>query len=111
VATVIALTSLKGCGDLNIEPGPVNPVVTTRSAFIGYRQLMADAWRDGADRLDRGELTTDRAAHDWIEERANLARQAAFAPIHQREQAALGDGKWTAEANARLWREFAEESD
>ena len=98
---------MKGCGDLG--PVPPDPAVTTRSAFDSYRQLMTDTWRDGVDRLDRGELTSDRAAHDWIEERAKLARQAAFAPIHQREQAMLGDGKWSAEANAGLWRAFADE--
>ena len=109
VAAVIVLTSLKGCGDDDVGPLP-GPRVTTRSAFDSYRQLMAETWRDGAARLDRGELATDRAAHDWIEERARLARQAAFAPIHAREQATLGDGKWSAEANSGLWREFADES-
>ena len=109
VAAVIALTSLKGCGGLDIDPLP-GPNVPARSAFDSYRRLMSDTWRDGADRLDRGELTTDRAAHDWIEERARLARHAAFAPVHDREAAMLGEGSWTREANARLWRAFAEES-
>jgi hypothetical protein len=110
VAAVIVLTSLKGCGDLDVNPKP-RPNVTTSGAFDSYRQLMAETWRDGASRLDRGELTTDRAAHDWIEERARLARQPAFAPIHAREQDTLGDGKWSSEANSGLWREFADESE
>jgi hypothetical protein len=109
VAAVIALTSLKGCNELDVDPQP-GPSVTTRGVFDSYRQLMAETWRDGAERLDRGQLTTDRAAHDWIEERARLERQAAFAPVHDREEAMLGDGRWTREANARLWRAFAEES-
>jgi len=110
VAAVIALTSLKGCGNPDVDPKP-GPNVTTRGAFDSYRQLIAETWRDGAERLDRGELATDRAAHDWIEERARLARQAAFAPIHAREQTTLGEGRWSAEANARVWREFAKESE
>lgn len=91
-------------------PEPLVPTATARVAFDNYRRLMSEAWSAGADCLERGELTNDRAAHDWIEERAQLARKAAFAPIHTREQTALGDGKWSADANARLWRELAAES-
>lgn len=108
VAAVIVLSSLKGCGDGREKVSP--PVPSVARAFANYGGLMTDAWRDGAERLDRGELTTDRAAYDWIDERARLARQAAFAPVHQREQAVLGDGRWNAEANARLWRAFADET-
>lgn len=113
VAIVVAALSARGCGtrDANPEPkpNPPAPVVTARETFDAYRRLMAEAWTDGAARVEAGELTSDRAAHDWIAERADLARKAARQPLHDREQATLGDGKWTAAGQAALWRQFATE--
>lgn len=104
----VALAAIGGCPDrTDVDPGPVVPVA---QSFDAYRDLMGDVWTDAAAKVEAGELATDRAAHDFVAGRAELARKAAFQPVHDREQQALGEEKWTPAGCARLWRTFAAEA-
>jgi hypothetical protein len=115
VILAAALLLSRGCSpaDVGPQPGPTpppEPVVSVRAAFDDYRILMADVWAEGAAMSARGEFESDRDARDWIGERAELARRAAFAPVHQREQDELGgEDQWSPERQATLWIQFETE--
>jgi hypothetical protein len=106
-AAIIAglLMMAKGCGDVQPGPTPPTPSVTVKAAFDDYRSLMDQVWTEGADK----SFATDREAFEWVKGRAELARKAAFAPVHQREQDAFGGPKWDDERRKLLWRQFAKE--
>jgi len=96
----------RGCSVEKPAPGPETGLP---ASFGAYQQLMGKAYAEAADQLEAGTLTSDRAAHDFIEQRAKLARDAAFQPVYDREQAELGNRQWTAAKNAALWRQFSAE--
>lgn len=98
---------LRGCGQQSPGPDPA-PHVDAAETFEDYRELMSQAWSEGADQLDAGQLDTDRAALEFIKGRAELARQAAFQPVYDRQQQAVADG-WTPEKMAAVWRQLATE--
>lgn len=107
IAAIVAglVMMAKGCGTDVPGPNPPTPTVNVRAAFDDYRSLMSAVWTEGADK----SFDSDRAAFEWVKGRAELARKAAFAPVHEREQATIGGDKYTDDARKALWRQFATE--
>lgn len=98
------LMMAKGCGEA--VPNPPTPTVNVVKSFDDYRDLMGKAWTEGAAE----SFDSDRAAFEWIKGRAELARKAAFAPVHEREQATFSGDKWDDAKRKSLWQQFATES-
>lgn len=106
-AVIFGLLMLaRGCGET--VPQPDN--ATVAQCFDAYQALMADAWEQGAAKLESGELQDGEAAYEFIARETDLARQAAFAPIYERQSAAYGGDNYSTDANAKCWREFAMEA-
>lgn len=105
IAIVAGLVLMaRGCGN---SPGPEpqpNPAIV-RQSFNDYRSLMGKVWSEGSSR----SFATDREAFDWVKGQSELARKAAFAPVHELEQATFGGENWSDAKRQQLWRQFGEE--
>jgi hypothetical protein len=85
------------------QPKPTDDV---GKAFADYERMWRSLQRDLADRLDRGEITSEDMAHEWFGTAGQDARRIAFTPIAQAEAAAFGGEKWTAKAHAAYIRRY-----
>lgn len=83
---------------------PEPPGDAVRVAFDRYEQMWRDNAAAAAAMLENGQLTTDRATHEWLSARGQLARRDAFRAIAATEQAELTD--WTAEKHAAVLRRY-----
>lgn len=88
----------------NSDTLPEPPEDVVAAAFHRYEQLWREAAATAAEKLESGQLTTDRATRDWLSARGQLARRDAFATIAAQEQAELRD--WTPEAHAAILRSY-----
>jgi hypothetical protein len=94
------------------EPGP-EPHRTEASQRLAtahreYERLCRQAAGKAAQLITQGDLTTDKQVRDFQSEANAAARSAAFMPVKEAEQALLGEGRWTAEAHAKLLKDYAD---
>ena len=86
---------------------PQPPADDVAVAFRAYEVAWRQAQSDLADRLDSGEITSEKLAADWFAT-ANLeARKQAFLPLLRAEAVAFGGDNWTAEKHATYIRRYA----
>ena len=80
-----------------------------KSARAEADRMLADAKAQGelADRLESGEITSEKAAADWFGIAGQEARKRAFLPLLRAEAMAFGSENWTAEKHARYIRRYA----
>jgi hypothetical protein len=86
---------------------PQPPADDVAVAFRAYEVAWRQAQSDLADRLDSGEITSEKMAADWFST-ANLeARKQAFLPLLRAESVAFGGDNWTAEKHSAFIRRYA----
>ena len=86
---------------------PQPPADDVAVAFRAYEVAWRQAQSDLADRLDSGEITSEKLAADWFAT-ANLeARKQAFLPLLRAESVQFGGENWTAEKHANYIRRYA----
>ena len=85
------------------QPQPTDDV---GQAFREYERNWRSLQRDLANRLDRGEITTEEQAFEWFLAANTEARRIAFTPLLQAEQAEFGVEKWTAKKHANYIRRY-----
>lgn len=85
------------------QPQPTDDV---GQAFREYERTWRSLQRDLANRLDRGEITTEEQAFEWFLAANTEARRIAFTPLLQAEQAEFGAEKWTAKGHANYIRRY-----
>lgn len=86
--------------------GPVMPVDDVSVAFLTYERAWRAAQKDLADRLDRGEITSEAMAAEWFGAANAEMRRIAFTPLLRSEAAAFGGENWTAEKHSRYIRRY-----
>lgn len=82
------------------------PTDDVGQAFREYERNWRSLQRDLANRLDRGEITTEEQAFEWFLAANTEARRIAFTPLLQAEQAEFGLEKWTAQKHAAYIRRY-----
>ncbi len=82
------------------------PTDDVGQAFREYEKNWRSLQRDLANRLDRGEITTEEQAFEWFLAANTEARRIAFTPLLQAEQAEFGVEKWTAKKHANYIRRY-----
>jgi hypothetical protein len=82
------------------------PTDDVAQAFREYERNWRSLQRDLANRLDRGEITTEEQAFEWFLAANTEARRIAFTPLLQAEQAEFGVEKWTAKKHAAYIRRY-----
>lgn len=82
------------------------PTDDVGQAFREYERTWRSLQRDLANRLDRGEITTEEQAFEWFLAANTEARRIAFTPLLQAEQAEFGVEKWTAKGHANYIRRY-----
>jgi hypothetical protein len=86
---------------------PQPPADDVAVAFRAYEVAWRQAQSDLADRLDSGEITSEKLAADWFAS-ANLeARKQAFLPLLRAESVQFGGENWTAEKHSAFIRRYA----
>lgn len=70
-------------------------------------KLQAENYRDVAKQLRSGQLKNDGDSGESLAKRNKAAIDAAFKPLDELLQAALGDGKWTSAKAAETYEELA----
>lgn len=86
---------------------PVRPSDDVGVAFAAYERAWRAAQGDLADRMDRGEITSEAMAAEWFGAANQEARRIAFTPLLRLESAAFGGESWTAEKHSRYIRRYA----
>ena len=87
---------------------PQPPADDVAAAFRQYEKAWRSAQGDLADRLESGEITSERAAADWFSVAGQEARKQAFLPLLRAESIVFGGEGWTAEKHARYIRRYAD---
>lgn len=82
------------------------PTDDVGQAFREYERNWRSLQRDLANRLDRGEITSEEQAAEWFGTANAEARRLAFTPLLQAEQAEFGMEKWTAKKHAAYIRRY-----
>ena len=75
-------------------------------AFREYERNWRSLQRDLANRLDRGEITSEEQAAEWFGTANTEARRIAFTPLLRKEAEAFGGEKWTAKSHAAYIRRY-----
>ena len=73
-----------------------------------YHRLLGDQFLEAGKKVESGEITTDREAHNFLSERNKAAREAAFKSVDEYMQSRIGDGKWDRTVSAKVYREIGE---
>ena len=89
------------------ETQPVRPMDDVAVAFRQYEKAWRAAQGDLADRLERGEITSEAMAAEWFGAANAEARRIAFTPLLRLELSAFGGESWTAEKHSRYVRRYA----
>ena len=111
----VALTLLGGVvvilGSMAGRPGAVKPPAEdpVGVAFSQYESAWRDAQRGLAERLERGEITTESEATKWFGSANAAAMKAAFQPLVDSEYEVFGGDKWTAASHAKHIRRYCRE--
>ena len=90
-----------------IQPAPVRPADDVGLAFREYERLWRAAQTDLADRLERGEITSEELAANWFAAANQSARKTAFTPLLVKESAEFGGELWTAQKQAAWIRRYS----
>jgi hypothetical protein len=88
------------------EQQQAKPADDVAKAFADYERMWRSLQRDLADRLDRGEITSEEMAAEWFGAANQDARRIAFTPLLQSESAAFGGERWSAKAHAAYIRRY-----
>jgi len=88
------------------QPDQAQPTDDVGQAFREYERTWRSLQRDLANRLDRGEITSEEQAFDWFLAANTEARRLAFTPLLKAEQAEFGVEKWTAKGHANYIRRY-----
>lgn len=86
---------------------PQSDAVST--ACDEYERLFRVASADVAEKLGRGELSTEQASRDYRAEALKQALKIAFRPLAQMEAEKL-QGKWTPQVEAEILKGYARDS-
>ncbi len=86
---------------------PQPPADDVAAAFRSYEKAWRAAQGELADRLESGEITSEKAAADWFSVAGQEARKQAFLPLLRAESIVFGGEGWTAEKHARYIRRYA----
>lgn len=97
-----------------VDPRPPAPGPTPQpsrdlvvASFDLYERLWRETAAQTADKLERGELSSEAAAWQFIADRQGDIRKQAFEQIAQREQKFFTDaGGWSAQNHAKLLRSY-----
>lgn len=95
--------TIRAGGGQQEQPQPTDDV---GQAFREYERNWRSLQRDLANRLDRGEITSEEQAFEWFLAANTEARRIAFTPLLQAEQAEFGVEKWTAKKHANYIRRY-----
>lgn len=87
----------------NVQPAPLDDVA---QAFREYETNWRSLQRDLANRLDRGEITSEEQATEWFSAANVEARRLAFTPLLRKEAEAFGGELWTAKKHADYVRRY-----
>lgn len=93
----------------NMPPDTVQPIKPTddvSQAFREYETSWRSLQRDLANRLDRGEITSEEQAYEWFLAANTEARRIAFTPLLRKETEVFGVEKWTAKKHADYIRRY-----
>ena len=82
------------------------PTDDVGQAFREYERTWRSLQRDLANRLDRGEITTEEQAVEWFGAANTEARRLAFTPLLRKEAEAFGGEQWTAKKHANYIRRY-----
>jgi hypothetical protein len=99
--------TVKAPGGNQDEMEPVRPVDDVAVAFLSYERAWRAAQKDLADRLDRGEITSEAMAAEWFGTANQEARRIAFTPLLKLESAAFGGESWTPAKHGQYVRRYA----
>jgi hypothetical protein len=86
---------------------PVSPVDDVGVAFREYERAWRAAQGDLADRLNRGEITSEAMAAEWFGAANQEARRIAFTPLLRLESAAFGGESWTPAKHGQYIRRYS----
>ena len=86
---------------------PQPPADDVAVAFRAYETAWRQAQSDLADRLDSGEITSEKLAADWFATANIEARKQAFLPLLRAEAVAFGGENWTAEKHSQYIRRYS----
>lgn len=89
-----------------IQPKPDVPADDVAVAFRTYERAWRAAQGDLADRLERGEITSEAMAAEWFGAANQEMRRIAFTPLLRSEAAVFGGEGWTAEKHSRYIRRY-----
>jgi hypothetical protein len=90
----------------NGQDQQATPTDDVGQAFREYEKNWRSLQRDLANRLDRGEITTEEQAAEWFGTANTEARRLAFTPLLKAEAAVFGGEKWTAKSHAAYIRRY-----
>jgi hypothetical protein len=90
-----------------ITPKPDIPADDVAAAFRAYERAWRAAQGDLADRLERGEITSEAMAAEWFGAANLQARKDSFLPLLRAESVAFGGDGWTAQKQAAWIRRYA----
>lgn len=82
------------------------PKDAVSEAFDKYERMYREAALITAERLESGELDTEQESRDFRADANTHARKTAFTDIAKAE-AALLQGRWTAEVEAEILRGYS----
>ena len=86
---------------------PQPPADDVAVAFRAYEVAWRQAQSDLADRLDSGEIISEKLAADWFATANIEARKQAFLPLLRAEAVAFGGDNWTAEKHSTFIRRYS----
>jgi len=95
--------TIRAGGGQDQQPQPTDDV---GQAFREYERNWRSLQRDLANRLDRGEITTEEQAAEWFGAANTEARRLAFTPLLKAEAAVFGGEQWTAKKHADYVRRY-----
>jgi hypothetical protein len=90
-----------------IQPKPDIPADDVAAAFRTYERAWRAAQGDLADRLERGEITSEAMAAEWFGAANLQARKDSFLPLLRAESVAFGGDSWTAKKQAAWIRRYS----
>lgn len=90
----------------NGQDQQATPTDDVGQAFREYERNWRSLQRDLANRLDRGEITSEEQAFEWFLAANTEARRLAFTPLLRKEAEAFGGEQWTAKKHAAYIRRY-----
>ena len=87
-------------------PAPTPPKDSVGVACEEYEKSFREVSVRTADKLDSGELSTDRESRDYRSRELSAAMKAAFLPLAAVEAGKMSEG-WTAEVESSILRGYS----